>query len=297
GIVAGMSLRTVPAFVLASLLFIAPAAPAALPQRAGAPAVEVQATLSDEQLSRIRDAIGTFMSEHRVPGVSVALVVDGRLQWEDGFGFTDLENFVPARPESVFRLASISKSLTAVAVMQLAEAGKLDLDAPIQTYVPEFPEKQYKVTARDLLRHMAGIRHYRADEIGNTRHYRDMVEALEIFKDDPLLFEPGTRYGYSTYGYTLLGLAVERASGQDFMSYLREHVLEPSGMRRTRDDDLGALIPNRARGYDLEDGRLVNAGLFDPSYKVPGGGIVAPAGDLARLAIALQEGRLLGAES
>ena len=218
--------------------------------------------------------------------------------WCKGFGKADLENDIPVTPVTKFRLASVSKPVTAVAVMRLVEKGKIDLDAPVQKYVAKFPEKQWPITTRQLLCHISGIRHYRPGESESTRHYDSMTQSLDIFKDDDLLFEPGTKMGYSTYAYTLLGCVLEAASGKSYMDCLREEVLEPAGMINTHVDDVIAIIPHRARGYaKAGTGQLRNAGLMDSSYKIPGGGLLAPAEDLVKFAIALQNGKLLKAET
>jgi serine beta-lactamase-like protein LACTB len=239
----------------------------------------------------------TVMSEMArlgIPGLTVAVVINGELKWTTGYGIADLENAVPARPETVYRLASISKPITAAAVLQLAEQGKLDLDAPIRKYVPAFPEKKWPVSLRQLLAHQGGIRHVMQDEWHSTRHYASVADGLEIFKDDDLLFEPGTRAEYSTYGFNLLGLAVEAASGLSFVEYLKQNVFDPAGMEHTRADDPYEIIPFRAPGYLRNgSGEIVNSVLADTSNKIPGGGLVSTAGDVARFALALQSETLL----
>jgi CubicO group peptidase (beta-lactamase class C family) len=242
--------------------------------------------------------IANEMERTGIPGLTAALVIDGELQWTKGFGTADLENGVPAKPETVYRLASISKPITATAVMQLAERGKLDLDAPVQRYVPSFPEKPWPITSRQLLCHEAGIRHEADEEWGSTRHYASLDEALEMFQDDALLFPPGTKAQYSTYGFNLLGSVVEGASGMKFLDYLRENVFTPAGMADTRADDVFEIIPNRAAGYvRLSSGAIANSKLADTSNKIPGGGLCATAGDVARFAVALQAGTLLKPET
>ncbi len=154
--------------------------------------------LSRETLESVERLIAARMKKDRIPGLSVAIVRDNVLVWSRGFGVADVENGVAATARTVYRTASIGKPMTATAVMQLAERGRLDLDAPVQRYCPAFPEKQWTVTVRHLLAHTSGIRHYggpRDDaEIHNTVHYDSVVEALDIFKADALLFEPGTRH-------------------------------------------------------------------------------------------------------
>lgn len=257
-------------------------------------------SLSAEKIARIDAAVTALMSKRNIPGLSVALVVDDQLAWSKAYGMADIEQAVPVKAETVFRLASTSKPLTAVAVMQLVERGKIDLDAPIQKYVPAFPEKSAPITARQLLGHLSGVRHYKGDEYDSTRHYPTLTASLDIFKDDPLQHEPGAKYTYTTYGYTLLGAAIEGASGMAYADYMREHVFKPAGMTNTRADSVFDIIPNRTRGYGKTrrtEGDIRNAGLADTSYKIPGGGIVSTAEDLARFAIALRRGTLLKEET
>ncbi|MCA1618570.1 MAG: beta-lactamase family protein [Acidobacteria bacterium] len=199
----------------------------------------------------------------------------------------------------VYRLGSISKPITAVAVMQLFERGRLDLDAPVRKYCPAFPEKQWPVTTRQVLGHLSGIRHYKSDEEFNSaRFYATVTDGLAMFKDDPLLHEPGARYTYTTHGYSVLGCVVEGASGQRFADFVRENVFAPAGMERIRVDSVADIIKGRAQGYRITDkGGLTNSPLADNSYKVPGGGFVSTAEDLAKFAAALQAGRLLKRET
>jgi CubicO group peptidase (beta-lactamase class C family) len=166
------------------------------------------------------------------------------------------------------------------------------------TYVPAFPEKSAPLTCRHLLAHQGGIRHVAEDEWQSTRHYTTLESALDVFKDDPLLFGPGTRAEYTTYGFNLLGSAVEAAAEMKFADYLREHVFAPAGMTEARVDDVLEIIPNRAAGYmRLPGGPLLNSRLADTSNKIPGGGLCATASDVAHFAIALQGGVLLKKET
>jgi len=238
------------------------------------------------------------MAAERIPGLSVAVVTHGELRFAAGFGQADLENAVPATADTVYRLASVSKPISAVAAMQLAERGKLDLDAPVQKYVPGFPQKPWPVTTRAVLGHLSGIRHYADGEFESTQHYNNLTEALTIFQDDPLAHEPGTTYSYSTYGYTLVGAVIEAASGTTFADYIKTNVFEPAGMASARVDDVFEIIPHRAHGYQKGPGGVLqNSGLADTSYKVPGGGLCASATDMARFAIAVWNGTLLKPET
>jgi CubicO group peptidase (beta-lactamase class C family) len=243
--------------------------------------------------------VRAVIDRSHIPGLGIAVVIDGELRWQEAYGVADVENRVPVTDSTVFRIASTTKALTAVAALRLAERGTLDLDAPVQKYAPTFPEKPQPITARLLLAHLAGIRNYRPGEGERTTRYESLTAALDIFRDDPLQNEPGTKYGYTTYGYTLLGVVMEGAAGKPFMDVMRENVLDPARMTRTRNDDPLALVPHRARGYTplvygKFDGQWRNGTLMDSSYKLPGGGMLSTTGDLARFAIALLEGRLLG---
>lgn len=260
------------------------------------------AALPADKTAKIEAAITALMSSKHIPGLSIAIVIDNQLRWQSGYGMADLENSVPAKAATVYRIASVAKPLTAVAVMQLVEKGKLDLDAPIQKYVPTFPTKPWPITTRQLLGHLSGIRNYRANEDLSTRFYSSLTEALSIFKDDPLDFEPGTKYSYTTYGYTLLGTVIEGASGMSYADYMRENVFKPAKMNHTQADNVHDIIPNRARGYHPKvygkfDGNLRNADLADTSYKIPAGGLVSTVEDLANFAIAVQNGVLIKKET
>ena len=278
-------------------LFLAAALAQAQPAPAASPAASA-AALAPARVQAVEAAISAAMAAQNIPGMSVAVVTGGELRWSSGFGQADVENEVAATPATVYRLASVSKPITAVAAMQLVEQGKLDLDAPVQKYVPTFPTKPWPVTTRELLGHLSGIRHYAEGEFENTRHYRTLAAALDLFQNDPLMHEPGTRYLYSTYAFTLAGAVVEAAAGATFGDYVRRSVFEPAGMTSARVDDVFEIIPPRARGYQKSStGTLQNSGLADTSYKVPGGGLCASAPDLARFAIALFNGTLVRPET
>jgi serine beta-lactamase-like protein LACTB len=234
------------------------------------------------------------MRRHAIPGLTAAVVLDRELVWSAGFGMADLENFVPAKAVTMYRLASVTKPITATAVLQLSERGRLDLDAPVQRYVPTFPEKPWPVTSRQLLCHQSGIRNWTPEEFRNTRRFSSVADSLAAFKDDPLLFEPGTQTLYTSFGYTLLGAVVEAAAGTGYMEYLRTAVFEPAGMAWTRADEVQAVIPNRAGGYQAgSGGEILNSALSDVSNRLPGGGLLSTAEDTALFAATLLQGGLL----
>lgn len=245
----------------------------------------------------VERAIAERMAQDGVPGVSVAIGIGDRIALARGFGFADVENDVPATADTVYRLASISKPVTAVAALILRDAGRLDLDADVRTLVPAFPEQQWPVTTRQLLGHLGGVRHYRRGEAESTVHHRRALDGLVRFGDDPLLHEPGTKFLYSTYGYNLAAMAVEAAGGASFAEVVRARVALPAGADSLRDDDVRAIIKHRAQGYVKVGGQLQNSQLMDGSYKLGGGGLCSNAPDLVRFAQALMAGRLLRPES
>lgn len=258
-----------------------------------------QKNLAQDRRLAIEKAAAGFMSANSVPGLSAAVVLEGEPRWSAGFGMADLENYSPATSVTLFRLGSISKPISATAVLQLWESGKLDLDIPVQKYCPAFPQKEWPITTRQLLGHLAGIRHYNPDGKGDVpedsaRHFSSMQESLQLFANDPLVAKPGTKFNYSTYGYTLIGCVFGGAASEKFTDYLRKNVFEPAGMGQTRDDDYFTVIPHRTRWYHKDKSGIVrNAGVLDSSYKIPGGGIISSADDMARFEAAIMADKLL----
>jgi serine beta-lactamase-like protein LACTB, mitochondrial len=255
--------------------------------------------LSPEKRAQIEKAVSAFMTANSVPGVSVAIVQNGQPVWSSGFGMSDLEDSAPATSSTLYRLGSISKPITAVAILQLYERGKLDLDAPVQKYCPAFPQKDSPITSRQLLGHLSGIRHYNHDGKGDVpedsaRHFATMQESLQLFASDPLLSKPGAQFHYSTYGYTLLGCVLEGAASQNYVDFVRKNVFRPAAMDHTQADDFFAIIPHRTRWYHRDKtGAVRNAGVLDSSYKIPGGGLISSADDMANFEAAMLAGKLL----
>jgi serine beta-lactamase-like protein LACTB, mitochondrial len=189
-------------------------------------------------------------------------------------------------------------TLTAAGLMLLVEQGKFDLDAPVQKYLPSFPDKGAKITARMLAGHLAGIRHYKDDEFLISRHYDSVLEGLKIFENDPLVSPPGKEFHYSSYGFNLLSAVIESAAGEDFLSYMHERVFGPLGLRHTIEDQTTEIIEQRARPYrKLPDGTAKNAPFVDNSYKWEGGGFLSTAEDLAKFGSALLQPGFLKQES
>jgi CubicO group peptidase (beta-lactamase class C family) len=241
------------------------------------------------------------MSAQNIPGLSVAVAVDGKIVWSEGFGFADLENNLKVTPATRFRIASVSKPITAAAMARLYDQGKLDLDAPVQKYVPEFPSKGVVITARQLVGHLSGIRHLRRDpdpekdEFYDRKKYcKNVSQGVSLFQSDPLDFVPGTKFGYSSKGFVLLSAMLERISGEEYPNLLQREVFDPLGMSSTGVDDNRQIIPNRSRFYSLDaNKKVINAPYIDQSCDWAGGGLLSTSEDLVRFGSAhLQSGFL-----
>jgi CubicO group peptidase (beta-lactamase class C family) len=241
-----------------------------------------------------------IQAETGSPGVSAAVAVGGNIVFSGGVGTADLQSGLPQTGTTVHNVGSISKTQAVVAVMQLVEQGKVDLNAEIQRYAPWFPRKPQPITVRQILTHTSGIRHYKDGEFGpaevmSFRHYDAFEESTRYWRDDPLLFVPGTHWAYSSYATSLMQAIVETASGESFEDYLVQHVWRPAGMVHTQFDVPSRIVAARGRGYERnrKTGQLVNAQDEDVSYKYASGGMISTDEDLCRFGHALNAGILV----
>lgn len=259
-----------------------------------------QHKISPAQLEEFRAFVKAQMDRDQIPGMTIGYISwneKDETLWVEGFGYSDLENKVTAKAETAYRLGSISKPLTATAILQLAEQGKIDLDAEIQKYVPYFPKKKWPVTIRQLLGHLGGISHYQNYDVeGRIKEHKNTREAIAIFENFDLVGQPGT-YKYSSYGYNLLGAAVEGASGMSFGEYMRKNIWDPLEMKNTWLDDPDALIPNRTRGYRIVNGEIKNSEFVDVSSRFGAGGTRSTVPDLLKFAKQLASGKILPSKS
>lgn len=252
---------------------------------------------------QVRRYLEQVRHETGAPGISVAVARRGRIILSEGVGMAELENRVPATGKTVHNIGSVSKTMAVVGVSRLIEQGLVKLDDPIQKYAPFFPEKSHPVTIESILTHTSGIRHYKDGEFGpgnlmEAAHFNKLEDAISHFKDDPLLFEPGSFWSYSSHACNLLQAVVENASGLGFEEYLRRNIWEPAGMLSTAFDVPSRIVHDRGRGYDRDrQGRLRNTRYVDPSYKYAGGGMLSTVEDLCRFGSALNQGRLLKPET
>jgi CubicO group peptidase (beta-lactamase class C family) len=264
-------------------------------------AVARAAKLERDRVAAIERVLSQWMKKNGVPGLSAAVARDGAVAWSAGYGFADVENSVPAKAGTMYRTCSMGKSLTATAAMRLVEEGRIQLDEPIQSHCDSFPPTRWPLTLRQLLSHLGGIRHYGgprdAEEQSSTVHYPSVAAALAPFRNDSLRFEPGTDYLYSSYGYDVIGCALEGAAGAPFMDVMRRTVFEPAGMLHACQDDPAAIVPNRAAGYIRRGGELRVATHVDMSNRLPAGGYLASAPEMAAFAAAFMDGRLVRPET
>jgi CubicO group peptidase (beta-lactamase class C family) len=195
-------------------------------------------------------------------------------------------------------MASVTKPMTALGVVKLAEEGKLNLDAEAREYVPYFPKKKWPVTVRHLLGHLSGISHYHDTDVEiHIKTHHNTRQAIGIFKDWELTAEPGSRFNYSSYGYNLLGAVIEGASGLSFADYMTGHIWRPLNMKSTRMDIADEIIPNRTRGYQLIDGEVKNCEFVDISSRFAAGGILASVVDMLSFARGLDKGKVLSLQA
>ena len=270
-----------------------------------------------DAVERARPLVRAFIVEENLPGLSLAVGVAGEVVWAEGFGWADIDERRPVTPKTRFRIGSVAMPMTATAVGLLHERGLLDLDAPVRDYVRSFPEKEWPVTTRQLMGHVAGVRHYGDDEEALYRRHHcdtplDGLDAArvvrvpdhpELFAGDPLLFEPGTRYQYSTYGWTLVGAVVQAAAGEPFLDFLQREVLDPLEMRDTILDDPTGPVARRTSFYFPFAARDPSFGVEDTNDWVDNtcmqgaGALLSTPTDVVRFGLAILDGRLLRAET
>ncbi|ELR72824.1 Serine beta-lactamase-like protein [Fulvivirga imtechensis AK7] len=236
--------------------------------------------------------------ELQAPAISVAVGIGNKLVWARAKGYKDIDKQDPADIKTVFRIGSVSKAITSVALGKLLEQQKLQLDKPVQYYA-SYVSMETPITIRQLASHTSGIRNYGlclcfpAFEYYNNKEYESIEESVDVFQHDDLLFEPGSRYSYSSYNYTLLSAALEEAAGIPFLNYVDREIFTPIGMKHTAADHVSMQIDERATFYDVEKGQYKVAFPVNNSNKWAGGGFVSSPSDLVRLGNALLNDEIL----
>jgi serine beta-lactamase-like protein LACTB len=250
-------------------------------------------------VAQARQIARAGLLEQNLPGLSVAVGVGGRLVWAEGFGWADIENKVPVAPDTRFRIGTASTALTSAAVGLLLEQQRQALDERIQTYVPEFPDKQWPVTLRQVMAHLGGVRNDGGDEgpLLAQRCERP-VEGVQRVADYPLLFEPGTSFRYSSYGWLVVSAAVDAAADEPFLSFMRRQVFEPLGMDDTMPESSTDSVAGRATPYFprfAADTRYGPDPMRPIDYSCYAGASVflSTSSDLVRFIMAINSGALL----
>ncbi len=253
-----------------------------------------------ELAQRMDGAARAEMDRQQIVGLAVGVIQGGRINYLKGYGWADREKRTPVSLQTMFRWASISKSLTALVAMQLWEKGQLKLDGDVRQYVPEFPDKAQRITPRQLLSHQGGIVHYSNGPVVVTLRQYDqpnpfesVLLAVDTFKESPLVNLPGQKYAYTTHGFILLSAAVERAGKQKFAHQIRDRIAKPLGMNTLQPDYQWIDIPNRTIGYRKHQNKIVVSSNTDVSWKLAGGGYISSIEDLAKLGKGLLNGKLI----
>lgn len=267
-------------------------------------AAETKSSLPDAIAKSIDQTITDEMEKQNVVGVTMGVALEGEIVYLGAHGHQDLENDVPMTLESMIRWGSISKLITAVSAMQLWEQGKLDLDADVRGYVPEFPEKDAVITSRQLLTHQGGIVHYGNGEVIVTEleydvehPFESVILSLDKFKESPLIGKPGAQFSYTTHGFILLSAVVERAGDQKFADQCSERIFAPAGMTTAQPDYPWVDIPNRVEGYFKSRNEPRKSRDEEVHWKLAGGGFISSIGDLTSFGAAILEDKLVKPET
>jgi serine beta-lactamase-like protein LACTB, mitochondrial len=268
--------------------------PAALPAQVGFadPQWSAAASAADAELRAAQ--AGTH-----APAISAAVWIQGRRVWAGALGWSDIDAQTPVSLESSFRLGSTSKAINSVALGTLLDSGRIDLDAPVRTYLKGITEPLASVTTRQAISHTAGIRNYGLclcfpvwEQFSRRDFGRSARAGLEVFADDALLFAPGTRFAYSSYGTNVSGAVIEAVAGTDYLAYVQTAVFDRLGMDHSGGDFARAEVPGRVRFYDVQEGRYRPAYAVNNSIKWPSGGMIASPSDMLLLGQAMLESRL-----
>uniref|UniRef100_A0A0K0DU87 Beta-lactamase domain-containing protein n=1 Tax=Strongyloides stercoralis TaxID=6248 RepID=A0A0K0DU87_STRER len=243
--------------------------------------------------------INHYMVKYAIPGLSITVTKNGKSIYSKGFGYSNIETDTPCTNESVFRIASISKSITAIIAGKLMDTKKFDIDKDIREYIKDFPEKTYEgekvsITSRHLLTHMSGVRHYtkKNEEKSKNEEYEgefllnkefnNVSHALELFKNDELLSKPGEKFNYTTHGFTLLSRVIEEVSGEEFPILVKK-LFNELGMNSSYIDNNKTIIHNRVQFYKRnKHHELENCPEVNNSYKIAGGGLLSTSEDLTK---------------
>ncbi len=253
----------------------------------------------DKKLVNQLDQLISEKYKSIAPGCVMLVAKQGNIVYEKAFGNANIELNVPMKPEMIFRLGSVTKQYTAVAILQLVEAGKISLQDSIQKYVKDYPHKGHTITIENLLTHTSGIKEYQAIKDttpnGERKDYTPK-EGVDFFKNEPLVFEPGTQFQYSNSNYFLLGYIIELLSGKSYQEYLNQNIFSVAGLTNTYYNLQEKIIPGRVSGYTRIDTTLENADYLSMTTAYAAGALMANVEDLFKWHKALYDQKLIGEE-
>ena len=252
-----------------------------------------------EILSKADVIAAAFLQKPGAVGLSIGVARKGRVIVAKSYGLADAELDVAANKDTMFRIGSVTKQFTAAAIMRLAEQGKLSLDDDAGKYLPEVPLKGHAVTIRQLLNHTSGIPNYTDLEAWGRVIPLELTheQVLALVKETPFDFNPGEGFAYNNTAYHMLGMIIEKLSGVSYAQYMQDEFFTPLRLGRTRCDSNSTLMKNRAQGYTLQDGKLVNDLPFGTSQPFAAGTLLSTGEDLVKWSMALASGRVVKPES
>ena len=255
--------------------------------------------LPDNHLTQTIDTLIQESYHPTEPGVAVIVVKDGETVFRKGYGMANLELGVSIEPDMVFRIGSATKQFTAVAILMLAEQGKLSLDDSISKFLPDYPTHDYLITVKHLLTHTSGIKSYTSmpEWIPLWRKDFTVQELIDFFKYQPMVSAPGKRWSYNNSGYILLGAIIEKVTGQTYGQFIKQSIFEPLEMKQSYYDDPLQVIPRRVAGYDKSPNGFTNAAYISMTQPYAAGALVSTVDDLALWDTALYTEKLLKLET
>jgi len=253
---------------------------------------------NDDALAKMIDAVMTAVYKPGQPGAAIIVRKSGRTIFRKGYGMADLELGVPVEPDMVFRLGSITKQFTAVAILMLAQEGKLALQDEVTKFLPDYPTQGRKITVEHLLTHTSGIQSYTdlAEWLPLWRKDFSVTELIDLFKDKPMKSAPGERWEYNNSGYILLGAILEKVSDKSYEGFIEANLFKPLGMRQSYYGSAERIIPRRIPGYQLGKGGFVNAPYLSMTQPYAAGSLLSTVDDLAIWSDAVFSGQLVKKE-
>ena len=239
----------------------------------------------DKKINKVDELIDNFVKRNNIPGLSVTIInKEGKIKYSEGFGYSDLENNKKIIPSnSIFRIGSFSKTLTGTLLMKLYQNKQIEIDSSVGHYINNLPIDKNHITLRQIAGHKSGIRHYKdGDGMKINQNYKSNAEAIKFFINDSLLYEPGTKFSYSTHAWTLLSLAIEKAYGNSFTNIVKDEIFSPLGLENTYPEKNDLFLADKVSFYEKNDlGINVVCHEVNNSWKWAGGGYVSTTEEMA----------------